>query len=154
MNSDVAGIYAHESAYLDRYVQVGIAQGRVISVSFPQTPDEGAEDEHTVLDRIGAYLDGVEETFEDVQVALTVPTDQRQVLEAVREIPYGQGTSVDRLTRMTPGLDGESDGDLRAVREALTENPAPLLIPDHRVRDGPGGTPPGIVDKLRSIEGI
>jgi methylated-DNA-[protein]-cysteine S-methyltransferase len=154
MNEDVAGIYARESGYLDRYVQVGIAQGRVISVSFPESPDEGAEDDHDLLDRIGAYLDGVEERFEDVQVALTVPTDQRQVLESVREIPYGEDASVGQLARMTPGLDGESDDDLRAVREALTENPAPLLIPDHRVRDGPGATPPAIVDKLRSVEGI
>ncbi|WP_424019804.1 MGMT family protein [Halorientalis pallida] len=152
--SDVAGIYARESAYLDRYVQVGIAQGRVISVSFPESPDEGAEDDHDLLDRIGAYFDGVEESFEDVQVALTVPTDQRKVLEAVREIPYGQDSSVAQLARMTPGLDDESDDDIRAVREALTENPAPLLIPDHRVRDGPGATPPAVVDKLRSVEGI
>ncbi|SEN26983.1 methylated-DNA-[protein]-cysteine S-methyltransferase [Halorientalis persicus] len=152
--SDVAGIYAHESSYLDRYVQVGIAQGRVISVSFPETPDEGAEADHDLLNRIDAYLDGVEETFEDVQVALTVPTDQRKILESVREIPYGQDSSVAQLVRMTPGLDDGSDDDIRAVREALTENPAPLLIPDHRVRDGPGATPPAIVDKLRSIEGI
>ena len=152
--SDVAGIYARESTYLDRYVQVGVAQGRVISVSFPETPDEGAETDHDLLDRIDAYLDGVDETFEDVQVALTVPTDQRKILEAVREIPYGQDSSVTQLARMTPGLDDESDDDIRAVREALTENPAPLLIPDHRVRDGPGATPPAVVDKLRSVEGI
>ncbi|RXK48522.1 MGMT family protein [Halorientalis pallida] len=152
--SDVAGIYARESAYLGRYVQVGIAQGRVISVSFPESPDEGAEDDHDILDRIDAYLDGVEERFEDVQVALTVPTDQRQVLEAVREIPYGQDSSVAQLARIAPGLDDESDDDVRAVREALTENPAPLFVPDHRVRDGPGATPPAVVDKLRSVEGI
>jgi methylated-DNA-[protein]-cysteine S-methyltransferase len=152
--SDVAGIYARESAYLDRYVQVGIAQGRVISVSFPETPDEGAEDDHDLLDRIDAYLDGGEETFEDVQVALTVPTDQRGILAAVSEIPYGQDSSVAQLARMTPGLDDENDDDRRTVREALTENPAPLLIPDHRVRDGSGATPPAVVDKLRSIEGI
>ncbi|AQL42041.1 cysteine methyltransferase [Halorientalis sp. IM1011] len=154
MSSDVAGIYARESPYLDRYVQVGIAQGRVISLSFPETPDEGAESEHDMLDRIESYLDGVEESFDDVQVALTVPTDQRQVLEAVREIPYGQDSSVAQIARVTPGLDDENDDDLRAIREALTENPAPILIPDHRIRDGPGSTPPAVVDKLRSIEGL
>ena len=35
---EVAGIYARESTYLDRYVQLGVAQGRVISVSFPTAP--------------------------------------------------------------------------------------------------------------------
>lgn len=154
MSSDVAGIYARESEYLDRFVQVGIAQGRVISVSFPETPDEGAEDEHELLDRVGAYLQGSEETFENVQVALTVPTDQRQVLESVREIPYGRDSSVAQLTRMTPGLDDESDADLRSVQEALAENPAPVFIPDHRVRDGPGTTARAVADKLRSVEGI
>jgi methylated-DNA-[protein]-cysteine S-methyltransferase len=58
------------------------------------------------------------------------------------------------LARLTAGLDDGNDDDLRTVREALAENPAPLLIPDHRVSDGPGATPPDIVGKLRSIEGL
>ncbi|WP_335999937.1 MGMT family protein [Halorientalis halophila] len=152
MQGDEAGIFAREAPYLDRHVQVGVAQGRVISVSFPRTPDGEARSDHELLDRIESYLDGVEESFDDVLVALTVPTDQRSVLEVLREIPYGENASVGQLARLTAGLDDDNDDDLRTVREALAENPAPLLIPDHRVRDGPGATPPDIVDKLRSIE--
>ena len=76
---DMAGIFARESAYLGRYVQVGVASGRVISVSFPEAPDPDAPENH---------------------------------------------------------------------------DPAPLLIADHRVRDGPSAAPPEIEQRLRSLEGL
>ncbi|QCC58320.1 MGMT family protein [Natrinema thermotolerans] len=150
-----AGIYARESPYLDRHVQLGAASGRVLSVSFPEIPDDDAEDDHPVLDRIFEYLDTVEEiTFEDVQVAMTMPTDRRAVLESVQSVPYGEQVSVETLARMTSGLSHEDDDDLILVRTALDENPAPLLIPDHRVRDGPSAAPPDVEQKLRSLEGL
>lgn len=151
---ETAGIYACESTYLDRYVQLGIAQGRVISVSFPTSPDDDAEDTHDLLERIEAYLEGAEEDFEDVEVALTVPTDRRSVLEQLRHVSYGEQITVDQLANMTPGLDGGTDEDLILVREALADNPAPLLIPDHRVRDGPSSLPPPVEQKLRAVEGL
>ena len=77
---EAAGIYARESPYLERFVQVGVASGRVISVSFPMAPDEEAGDEHELLDRIGRYLEGEHDDFADVEVALTLPTDRRGVL--------------------------------------------------------------------------
>ncbi|WP_293031233.1 MGMT family protein [Natronococcus sp.] len=150
-----AGIYARESTYLDRYVQVGVAGGRVLRITFPETPEDDAEDNHDVLDRIFEYLDGLEEIeFDDVQVALTMPTDQRAVLERVREIPYGDQVDVRTLARMTPELDHEENEDLTLVRTALDNNPAPILIPDHRIRDGPSAAPPPIEQKLRSLEGL
>lgn len=149
--SDEAGIFARESAYLDRYVQFGEAQGRVISVSFPREPPDDAGDDHPLLDRIEAYLEGATEDFDDVTVALTVPTDQRKVLEAVREIPYGENADCGQLARMA-GLDPDDSDDVRLVRTALAENPAPLLIPDHRVRDGPSGAPAEVEQRLRSLE--
>jgi len=150
---EVAGIYARESRYLDRAVQLGIAQGRVISVSFPKVPDEDAESEHDLLDRVEGYLQGDRDEFEDVTVALTVPTDRRRVLEAVREIPYGEDASVEQITRMTADLDPDDEGDRTTVREALAANPTPLFVPDHRVRDGPSAAPPAVEQKLRSLEG-
>ncbi|WP_222920015.1 MGMT family protein [Natrinema sp. SYSU A 869] len=150
-----AGIYARESPYLDRYVQLGAASGRVLSVSFPEIPDDNAEDDHAVLDEIFEYLDGLEEiTFDDVQVAMTMPTDQRAVLEGVQTIPYGDQVTVETLARMTSGIDHQDEDDIILVRTALDENPAPLLIPDHRVRDGPSAAPPDVEQKLRSLEGL
>ena len=52
---------------------------------------------------------------------------------------------------------GEAPGeqeDQQQVREALAANPVPLLIPDHRVRDGPSGAPPEVEQRLRSLEGL
>jgi methylated-DNA-[protein]-cysteine S-methyltransferase len=152
--SDVAGIYAREFPELDRHIQLGIAQGRVISVSFPRTPEDDTSEDHDLLDRIDAYLRGEEDDFADVTVALTLPTDQREVLERVREVPYGEMTTVEQLTRLTPGLDPDEQADTNAVREALTANPAPLLIPDHRVRDGPGAAPGDVAGVLRRTEGL
>ncbi|MFC4436819.1 MULTISPECIES: MGMT family protein [Natrialbaceae] len=150
-----AGIYAKESSYLDRYVQLGAASGRVLRVTFPKTPESDAETDHPVLERIFEYLDGLEEIeFGDVQVALTMPTDQRTVLEQVREIPYGDQVDVRTLTRMTPELDPDDNEDVNLARTALDSNPAPILIPDHRVRDGPSAAPPPIEQKLRSLEGL
>ncbi|WP_207590754.1 MGMT family protein [Halomontanus rarus] len=151
----VAGIYARQSPYLERFVQLGAASGRVLSVSFPEQPPEDAGEDHQVLDRIFEYLEGVSEvTFEDVQVAMTMPTDQRAVLEQVRTIPYGEQLDVSTLAGMTSDLDPDDDDDIILVRTALDENPAPILIPDHRVRDGPSAAPPPVEQKLRSLEGL
>ncbi|ELY98823.1 MGMT family protein [Natrialba asiatica] len=148
-----AGIYARESSYLDRYVQLGAASGRVLSVSVPDTPEANAEADHSVLDRIFEYLDGLDPVaFDDVQVALTVPTDQRAVLEQVREIPYGDQLDVETLAQVTATLDADDQSDHTTVRTALAENPAPILIPDHRIRDGPSALPPAVEQKLRSLE--
>jgi methylated-DNA-[protein]-cysteine S-methyltransferase len=149
-----AGIYALESAYLDRCVQVGVASGRVLSVSFPDVPDEDAADDLPLLDRIRAYLEGAEDDFTDVDVALTMPTDQREVLEAVRGIPYGSQVTVSKLASLVATLDSDDDSDIQLVRTALAENPAPIVIPDHRVRDGPSAAPPDVEQRLRSLEGL
>lgn len=149
--SQDAGIYARESALLDRYVQVAVAQGRVISVSFPTEPEPDARPEHALLDRIVAYLGGEPDEFDDVQVALTVPTDRRAVLETVQTVPYGKTVTADQVAQMTPGYDPEED-DTR-VREALAANPAPLFVPTHRVRDAAGSEPAGVAKRLRAVEG-
>ncbi|WP_302080941.1 methylated-DNA--[protein]-cysteine S-methyltransferase [Salinibaculum rarum] len=151
---ETAGIYARESTYLDRYVQLGLAQQRVISVSFPTTIGEDASEDHDLLDRIASYLEGTTDGFDDVDIAMTVPTDQRGVLERLREVPYGDQITVEQLVRMTPDLDVDEDSDHTLAREALAGNPAPLLIPDHRVRDGPSAAPAPVEQKLRAVEGL
>jgi methylated-DNA-[protein]-cysteine S-methyltransferase len=153
MSTAEAGIYARDSEFLDRYVQFGAAGEKIIQLSFPTVPDDDASADHELLDRIERYLNSEADDFRDVDVGLTVPTDQRSVLEAVREIPSGEQGSVEQVARMA-GLEPDDEDSQRTVREALAENPAPLLIPDHRVRDGPSGAPPEVEQKLRSIEGL
>jgi methylated-DNA-[protein]-cysteine S-methyltransferase len=149
---DTAGIYGRYVEALDRNVQVGIAQGRVLSVDFPADLD--ADPEHELLDRIEVYLGGEEDDFADVQVAMTMPTDRREVLAAVREIPYGETATVELLTRMVSGRDHDDAEDQAAVRDALAENPAPIFLPTHRIQDGPDGMPSDVAAALREVEGL
>jgi methylated-DNA-[protein]-cysteine S-methyltransferase len=149
---DAAGICARESEYLGRYVQLGVAGDRVISVSFPETAPADAETEHDLLDRIDDYLAGAEDDFDDVTVGLTVPTEHRKVLESVRNVPYGEQITVKRVLSMTPDVDADSDDDVATARTALAENPVPLFVPDHRVRDGPSGAPAAVAERLRDLE--
>ncbi|GGN14354.1 MGMT family protein [Halarchaeum nitratireducens] len=149
-----AGIYAFAPTYLDRYVQLGVAGDRIIDVSFPKDPDDDARDDHPLFERLNAYFEGVADDFADVAVGLTMATDQRAVLETVRQIGYGEQVTVETLTRMTAGLDADEEADRQLARTALAENPVPLVVPDHRVRDAPSGAPPEVEQKLRSLEGL
>lgn len=145
------GIYAREMPGIDRIIQIGVASGRVISLSVPDEPDDEATADHALLDRLEAYFSGESGDFSDVSVALTVPTDHRAVLDRVEEIPYGETIDVETLAGMVPDLDSEEDLDI--VRAALAENPVPILVPGHRVRDGPNAIPDRVARALRSIEG-
>jgi methylated-DNA-[protein]-cysteine S-methyltransferase len=149
-----AGIYAREFDALDRYVQIGAAGEKVISLSFPRSPDGDPPTDHQLLDRIEAYLGGAAEGFQDLDVGLTVPTDDRAVLAAVRQIPYGEAASLQQVAQMAAGLDPDEQADVRTIREALATNPVPLIIPDHRISDGPSGAPDPVVETLRTVEGL
>lgn len=150
----VSGIVTRRSPYLERYVQLGIASNRVIRVTFPTEPAPDAAEEHPLIDRIFEYLEGGTADFADVELALTVPTDHRRILEATREIPYGEGIDVATLASRIPEVKQQDEEELQLLRTVLAENPVPLLIPDHRVRDAPSAAPPGVEQRLRSLEGL
>lgn len=148
-----AGVFAREFERLGRAVQLGVASGRLIKVSFPAEAPADADPDHELLDRIGEYLDGAEEDFADVTVALTVPTETRRVLEACRQVPYGEEASVSQVARMA-ALDPNEPDDVARTKDALRENPVPLAVPDHRVQGGPYATPGDVRDAFRAVEGI
>ncbi|ERG96476.1 MAG: methylated DNA-protein cysteine methyltransferase [Haloquadratum walsbyi J07HQW2] len=75
------------------------------------------------------------------------------MLEATRNIPYGEAVTLDRVLRMA-GLDEDDTDDRSTAQRALGENPIPLIIPDHRIRDAPSGAPPDVITELRNIEQI
>lgn len=146
-----AGIFARHSAYLERYVQIGVVGNRLIAVSFPTQEPASAGTDHVLLDTIERYLDGIEEEFDGVELALTVDTDTRAVLATIREIPYGHERDMATIARLTPEI---SEDDLETVHTALRENPVPPVIPDHRVSDGPHGTPHDVTRLFRELEGL
>jgi len=143
-----SGVFAREVDEIGRAVEVGFAGGRVISVSFPTTAPADAAADHDLLDRIEAYLAGERDAFDGVATGLTVPTDRREVLEALETIPYGEEVSVSRLTgagRARCRRSGRSGvGDGRPPR-----TPIPILFPDHRVQGGPYATPGEVRAELR-----
>lgn len=146
-----AGVYARDAPFLERAIQIGVIGNQLIGVEFPAEVPTDAETEHPILDTIERYLDGAGDDLADIEVAMTVDTETRRVLEAIREIPHGQERDVATLASLTPGIDPD-DTDL--VRTAIAENPTPLVIPDHRISDAPGAGPPDVVDRLRALEGL
>ncbi len=154
MNDPGVGLFARRSDRLDRWIQFGMAGGKVIKVDFPLDRPAEAASEHTVLDRLGHYLDdGTEDDFRDIDIALTGPTDYRPVYDAVREIPYGTQANVETIAERALGSN-EDDAAIGTVREALRANPVPVLVPDHRIQDVTGSTPTAVREVLRSIEGL
>lgn len=147
-----AGIYGRESDRLGRPLQIAVASSQVIDVSFPDEVPPDAEPDHEILDRVFDYLDGEQDDFADVEVAITVPTDQRAVLRAVCQIPYGETGNTRQVAHMA-NLDPDDDDDAETVRTALRANPVPIFVPDHRVTDAPGATPSDVAATLRSAEG-
>jgi len=146
----MSGIYARYYEDLGRCVQLGQAGEKCISVSFPESSDEPGD--HPLLDRIADYLQGAEDDFADVDVGMTVPTKHRAILEALRNVPYGDAVSVDLLARMSEGVNHEEELDV--VRDALRENPLPFIVPDHRVTDAPSAAPDDVREYLRDLEGL
>ena len=145
------GIYAQRFDELDTVIQLGVASGQVIDVSFPDTVPDDATTDHEVFTLINDYLDGDRLALTDVEIALTVPTDHRQVLDALQNVSAGNTVTVSRLARLA-GMDEDSEEDQAAIRDALQANPVPLLIPDHRVHDAQGATPPDVATTLRDLE--
>ncbi|MFC7098203.1 MGMT family protein [Halobaculum marinum] len=148
------GVFGRDYAAIDSPVELGTASGRLLSVSFPETLSDDADGVHALLDRLHDYFDGAEDDFADVAVAITVPTVQREVLESVRTLPYGDEADLELIVRMTSGLDHEDESDLQTARQALRANPIPIVVPDHRVRGVDGATPAAVAKRLREIEGI
>ncbi len=148
-----SGVFARAYADLDRAIEVGFAGGRVIAISFPEHVPDDVDEDHELLDRFERYLDGDRDSFADVAVGLTVPTDRRDVLETLRDVRYGEEVSVSRLTRLA-GLDDDDPEDLETVTRALRENPIPIVFPDHRVQGGPYATLADVRETARAIEGL
>ncbi len=83
---------------------------------------------------IGEYLRG-QRAFFSVPVDLSgAPPFQRRVLEAARQIPFGEGRPYAWVAERIG-----SPRAVRAVGTALGRNPVPLIVPCHRVWRTDGG---------------
>lgn len=77
------------------------------------------------LDR---YFRGEDEGFEDVALDISGTDFQRRVWEELRRIPYGEVISYGELAERVGAPTAT-----RAVGNANSKNPVPILIPCHRV---------------------
>jgi len=125
-----SGIQHRRSEYLDTYVQVGVAGGRVVSVGFTDEPEGGEPEEgegSDGLEAVFAYLEGDVETTPDVPYALTVSGLERRALERTRDLPYGTTLTYEEFASSL------GEDDVERVRGALHQNPVPVVLPSHRV---------------------
>ena len=147
--------YARYFPYLEMVLELYIENGTVTEIRFTEESTATASDEHPLLDRIEDYLSGtVEDDFQDIEIAVPESRELREVLNALRAVPYGENASVESLARDLSAFDANQSGDHERIREILDQNPIPLIIPDHRVRDGPSAAPPEVEQRLRSLEKI
>lgn len=147
-----SGVYHRYSDYLEEHVQVGVASGNVVAVGFTDSPegDEADEGDVDVVDAVFEYLSGGASV--DAPYALTVSGLERRALERTRDVHYGSTVSYDEFARSIGAEDSTDE-----VRDALHENPVPIVLPCHRVvaDDGVGGYtgPRDVKRKLLELEG-
>ena len=113
----------------------------------------------SVIADVQRYLDGERVDFAAVAVDLdAVAPFHRKIYAALREVTWGRTTTYGALAREAGSADWEST---REVGQAMARNPAPIVIPCHRVLaagNKPGGFSAygGVLTKERllSLEGV
>jgi methylated-DNA-[protein]-cysteine S-methyltransferase len=98
-----------------------------------------------LLQRLRDYFGGYQVAFDDGLDLSPATAFQRQVWQLTRLIPYGETRSYSWVAEQM----GKA-GAVRAVGQALGQNPLPIIIPCHRVvaKDGKlGGYSGGVAKK-------
>ena len=124
------------SSELELYVDLVLRGDRVTNVRLLRSAPRAAavRSDHPLLRRVLRHLHTGREDLTDVPVDLPLSPFERAVLEEVRRIPLGETRSYSEIARRI-GRPGAS----RAVGNAVAHNPAPLVIPCHRVVPRRGG---------------
>jgi methylated-DNA-[protein]-cysteine S-methyltransferase len=147
---------------------LGSARG-LISVTLPRNSAEAALDSlcgdtgqaaasperfKDLAERLQQYFSGHKATFPDELDLLSATPFQRAVWQAARQINYGETRSYGWLAERIG-----KPGAARAVGQALSRNPLPVIVPCHRIIAGDGslgGFSDGLEMKRRllRLEGV
>jgi methylated-DNA-[protein]-cysteine S-methyltransferase len=137
--------------------ELGFVDGLVAWHELPAAvaADVAGDRDHSLVDRIRAYLAGSPEAFGDVALELDWCTPfQRATVEAMRSIPYGETASYGEIA----ALAGHPNAQ-RAVGSVCAANRFALFVPCHRVvgADGLGSygsLGPDYKRRLLELEGV
>jgi len=81
-----------------------------------------------LMERLGTYFSGHRTTFPDKLDFSRATHFQREVWEITRRIPYGKTKSYAWVAEQI-----KKPKAMRAVGQALSKNPLPIIVPCHRV---------------------
>jgi methylated-DNA-[protein]-cysteine S-methyltransferase len=111
------------------------SDGRLVALRFGEPAGGGGTtpELQAAVEQLGEYFAGRRRTFD---LALTLPENpfDRRVLEALRQIPYGESTTYGRLTARL----GLPAAHVRRVGGAIARNPLAIIVPCHRVLGADG----------------
>ena len=127
---------------------LGSARG-LVSISLPCSSEQQALDDlngdvsqaaqsaerfSDLTDRLQHYFSGEKVDFPDELDLSSATPFQQAVWQAARQIPYGQTHSYGWLAAQAG-----KHGAARAVGQAMSRNPLPVIVPCHRVIASDGG---------------
>ena len=128
-------LYARFSEDLGMFINMALRNGEVTSVSMTgEEPSEPHGADHPYLARITEHLSTGKDDLKDIPVSISVTPFEREVLNALREIPLGEVLTYGEVARKL----GRPRA-ARAVGGACARNPVPIIIPCHRVVPASGG---------------
>jgi methylated-DNA-[protein]-cysteine S-methyltransferase len=131
--AEAVHLYAQFSAVLGLYVTLAVRGERVTRVRLARAAPAGAEPAHPHLARILEHLATGKGDLADVPLDLEVSDFERRVLDELRRVPPGEVVTYGQLARRLG-----APSAARAVGNAVAHNPAPIVVPCHRVVRGDG----------------
>lgn len=124
-------------------------QGALVAVSFDKPHYKLCRAGDDIKNEMKEYFSGYRREF-SIEFKLNTGTAfEREVWNALRDIPYGQTRSYKWMAEHINRPNG-----FRAVGQALAKNPLPIILPCHRVVESQGslgGYTPGIEIKRRLL---
>lgn len=136
------------SRILDRYIEI-IYSSLLYSIRFIQPEKRFTEiKKHPVTHQLERYFNGEHIIFSCNIDISNLTLFERKVLEEVRNIKYGETLTYSELAEKI------GSRAIRAVGNALSKNPVPIVIPCHRIvgKNTIGGYSAGIEIKTRLLE--